>query len=109
MEDKNSLVPNDIDLQFSINNLRSSAKAIVKPMPKVKGKLLSMFESSFQVRAAKLWNKIPNEITCSNDITTFKKQLHDYLILYPDRPPISGYYHVNNNSLLEYQTIKLQK
>ena len=104
---KNNKVPNDINFQFSSNGRRSGNKAVVKPLPKVKGKLLSIYESGFQIRAAKLWNKVPNEITSINNLNTFKESLNDYLLLYPDKPPVKGYYHVNNNSLLDYQTVKI--
>jgi hypothetical protein len=105
---KNDFVPNDINLQFSFNSRKSRFDAVVKPMPKVRGRLLSMYESSFQIKAAKLWNKIPNEITSLKNLTAFKERLNKYLTLYPDRPPISGYYHITKNSLLDYQTIKFK-
>ena len=99
------MVPNDINLEFSFNYRKSGHIAIIKPMPKVKGKLLSLFENSFQIKAAKLWNKIPNRITSIEKLNTFKKALDDYLVQYPDKPPVKGYFHANNNSLLEYKTI----
>lgn len=104
---KNYFVPNDINLEFSFNSRKLSFEAIVKPMPRVRGKLLSMYESSFQIKAAKLWNKLPSKITSLENLTAFKKKLNEYLILYPDRPPVTGYYHVTKNSLLDYQTIKM--
>ena len=64
-----------------------------------------MYESSFQIKAAKLWNKLPSQITSLNNLTAFKEKLNKYLIGYPDRPPVTGYYHVTKNSLLDY-TIK---
>ena len=60
-------------------------------MPKVRGRILTMYESSFQIKAAKLWNKIPGEITNIDSLTLFKKKLNEYLLLYPDKPPITGY------------------
>ena len=100
-------VPNDIQLLFRENNRKSSMTAIVKPMPKVKGKLLTQYENSFVIRAAKLWNKIPCKLTAVDNLIVFKKRLDEYLRLYPDKPPIDGHYHVNSNSLLDYRTIGL--
>ena len=104
---RNSVVPNDINLEFLFNDRKSCFKAVVKPMPKVRGRILTMYESSFQIKAAKLWNKIPGVITKIDSLTLFKKKLNNYLLLYPDKPPITGYYHTNKNSILDYQTIKL--
>ena len=99
---KYNLVPNDINLEFSTNNRRSGSVAIVKPMPRSTGKLLSMFENSFIVKSAKLWNKLPLKLTQVDSLTVFKSQLDRYLKLIPDRPPIRGYYHTNKNSILDF-------
>ena len=56
---KNGTVPNDINFKFLDKNLRSGELAVINPMPKVHGKLLTLYESSFIVRAAKLWNILP--------------------------------------------------
>ena len=103
---KNKVVPNDINLEFCFNHRKSCIQAVVRPMPRVRGRLLTMFETSFQIKAAKLWNKIPNNITNIDNLSNFKKKLAEYIVLYPDKPPIAGYYHVSKNSLLDYQTIK---
>ena len=99
---KYNLVPNDINLEFSTNNRRSGSVAIVKPMPRSAGKLLSMFENSFIVKSAKLWNKLPLKLKQVDSLTVFKSQLDKYLKLIPDRPPIRGYYHTNKNSILDF-------
>ena len=104
---KNKKVPNDIHLEFTENNLRSCIKAILKPMPKIKGRLLTLYENSFEIRACKLWNKLPSSIANIDNFNTFQIKLEDYLKLYPDSPPIRGYYHSNSNSLLDYQTINI--
>ena len=104
---KNEIVPNDINLQFSFNVHKSRFDAVVKPLPRVRGRLLSIYESSFQIKAAKLWNKLPSQITSLNNLSAFKEKLNKYLIGYPDRPPVTGYYHITKNSLLDYRTIKM--
>ena len=104
---KNNIIPNDINLEFNFNDRKDCFIANVKSMPKVRGRILSIYESSFQIKAAKLWNKIPGKITELENLNSFKKRLDAYLILYPDRPPVTGYYHTNTNSLLEYKTIKM--
>ena len=75
-------------------------------MPKVTGKLLSVYKNSFVIKGAKIWNKLPYNLTIINNLNSFKRKIDDYLKLYPNRPPVKGYYHINSNSLLDYQTIK---
>ena len=102
---KNNMVPNDIGLKFVCNNRRSHMQAVVKSMPKNRGKLLTLYENSFVVKAAKLWNKLPHQISTITSHSVFRNKLDAYLNLYPDCPPVSGYYHVNTNSLIDYATI----
>ena len=86
------------------NNRKSTSIAVVKPMPKVTGRILSMFENSFLIKSAKLWNKLPHKLTQIDNLQTFRKQLDKYLKLIPDQPPIRGYYHSTNNSILHFNT-----
>ncbi len=102
---KNNMVPNYIGLQFVWNNRRLHIQAVVKPMSKIRAKLLTIYENSFIVRSAKLWNKLPHQIAATVSLNVFLKKLDSYLSLYPDCPPITGYYHVNSNSLTDYTTI----
>ena len=98
---KNKIYPNTILLNFKINNRSNSIKAVLIPMPKVKGKLLTKFEESFIVQACKLWNILPPELTHITNLNSFKTELNKFLQLIPDEPPLPGYPSVNNNSLLE--------
>ena len=100
---KNNRIANSIDLKFSTNR-KGIVKAILAPFPKIKGKILTIYENSFRIFSVKLWNKLPPTISEINNLSLFKKKLHEYLLLYPDNPPVKGYYHLNNNSLLDYNT-----
>ena len=60
---KNNLVPNDINLEFSKCQRNGRTKAVLKPLPRVKGKLLSSYEDSFIIKSAKLYNKLPSKLT----------------------------------------------
>ena len=104
---KFNLIPNDVNLCFVNTKTKSISKAIVRPMPKIKGSLLSQFENSFAVKAAKLWNKLPPNIANIDTFHMFQQKLDDFLILFPDNPPIKGYYHVNSNSILDYSSPNL--
>ena len=98
------MVPNVINLDFVWNARKSTTVAVLKPMPKVRGKLLSDYENSFPIKAAKLWNKLPSKLSEITNLNLFRKELDKYLLLFPDRPPVSGYYHENTNSILDYNS-----
>ena len=102
---KNNLVPNVINLEFSKTTRRSGTTATVKPMPSVKGRLLSNYENSFTIKAAKLWNKLPPNLREVTELRPFCNELKKFLSLFPDLPPIRGYFHIDNNSILDYKHI----
>ena len=101
---KNNKVTNNINLQFS-QDRKGNIKAQIKPLPKIRGRILTIYENSFSITSVKLWNKLPPKICEINNLSLFKIKLHDYLTLYPDNPPVKGYYHTNKNSLLDYKSI----
>ena len=105
MKIKNNLIPNDINLEFNVNKRNSQVRAVVKPLPRVGGKLLSSYENSFAIRAAKLFNKLPSKLMEISSLPLFKSRLEKYLSFYTDEPPVSGYYHCVKNSITDYKTI----
>ena len=84
---KNNHIPNVVNLEFKKNPRNLKVKAILKPMPKVVGKCLSLYENSFCIKSAKLWNTLPSHLTEILDLNTFEKNLELYLKLFPDQPP----------------------
>ena len=105
---KNGLIRNDVKLQFKRNERTSRDVAVVLPLPKVKGKILSIYEDSFVIRSARIWNKIPSEITSVAKLSGFKIKLDKWLSGIPDNPPVNGYYHETKNSILDYFTTNLR-
>ena len=100
---KNEVVRNDVGLNFEVNPRTSKLRAVVKPMPKIRGKLLSIYEDSFTIRAAKLYNRVPSNIRDEISLTTFKLKLNKWLFSFPDLPPINGY-HPTKNSIIDHWT-----
>ena len=49
-------------------------------------------------------NALPANITSIDSFFTFQNKLDAFLKLFPDNPPIKGYYHLNSNSLLDYNS-----
>ena len=71
-------------------------------MPRGAGRFQTTFEGSFVIKGAKLWNKLPAPLTEIKNLNSFKSRLEKFLKLFPDEPPVHGYYHKNNNSILDY-------
>ena len=101
---KNEMIRNDVNLSFEINQRTSRVRAIIKPMPRVKGKVLSIHENSFSIRAGKLWNRLPSILTTELTLSSFVCKLDQWLKMYPDEPPVLGYFQSSRNSILDYPT-----
>jgi hypothetical protein len=102
---KNEFNPNDINLTFKENKRFGAIKANLKPLPKLlTGKALTLYEESFQINAAKLWNILPGELTKISSLAIFKTKLNSFLKNIPDQPPIPGYPRpcVTKNSIKNY-------
>ena len=103
---KHGLYPNHMKIEFKTHTRTNSIRAVLKSLPKVAGSLLSKFEESFVIKAAKLWNLLPSDVTHLTELFAFKAGLDKFLKNTPDLPPISGYPYQHNNSLLSYHQLK---
>ena len=97
---KNEIYPNSINIEFKYHPRSSAFKAILKPLPKLKGKLLRQYDESFVINSAKLWNSLLPPLTCLNTLEHFKTSLDRFLVDIPEQPPIPGYPYVSDNSLV---------
>ena len=96
----NGITPNDLDLQWTTND-RRGVRVKIPPIPReAKAKYVTLFDNSFRVRAAMLWNTIPAKLTVKPSMESFKNGLTAYINSLPDRPPIQG--SPSRNSLLDY-------
>ena len=98
---KNGLSPNSINMEFKYNTRKVAIKAVLKPLPKIKGKVLTTYEESFVIRSAKLWNCLPAKLTFLTSLNVFKVSLDKFLLKLPDQPPIPGYVQNSKNSIVE--------
>ena len=98
----NNIVPNDLNLEF----IKSARNGIKVKLPSINRAALqsaqTLYEHSFAVNAAKLWNIIPKEVSELVKLDPFKRKLGAFLDAFPDTPPSTGYVTANNNSLLEW-------
>ena len=98
---KNDLIPNTFDLSFKEQKRAAAMRAELKPLPKIRGKALTVYEESFIIKSSKLWNVLPGELTKIKSLGTFKEKLDQFLKTVPDQPPIAGYPFRCNNSLTQ--------
>ena len=98
---KNQIYPNSIEVKFKKDRRSQADRAVLRPLPKVQMGLVTKIDESFLIRSAKLWNKIPPNLTTITNYSTFKSELHLFLSKLPDRPPLPGYSFANHNSVLD--------
>ena len=94
------MIPNDIGLTFSTNERRGIRVNIPSINKEAKMKYTTQYDNSFRIRASKLWNSIPPELTRKTTMESFKPALNRFLQSFPDRPPIQGC--SSRNSILDY-------
>ena len=91
-------VPNDLSVEF-YTNIRLGIKACIPSLPRFRSHL-SAYDSSFAVKGPKLWNLLPKYLNCIDNFESFKQNLDNFILSYPDQPPVHGYTTANSNSLL---------
>ena len=97
----NNIAPNDLGITFYTSDRRGIRVKIPSITRDAKMKYITQYDDSFKIRAAKLWNSIPADLTTRTSMETFKPGLTRYLQNIPDRPPIQGL--ASSNSILAYQ------
>ena len=93
------LSPNDLGLEFT-HSARRGQCCKIPPLSKTStAKSQSIFDKSFRISSAKLWNRVPKDIRAKPSFNSFKLALTKYLLQLPDCPPVPGI--SSNNSLLD--------
>ena len=95
----NHLAPNDIGMNFYQNERLGLMSKILSISKKAKQKFQKLYDESFHVTGAKLWNKIPKEVKLKKSLDSFNNALSKFMMSFPDQPPIHGL--SSRNSLLE--------
>ena len=95
----NNFNPNSVNMEFKYHDRSAAIKAVVKSLPKLRGKILTIFDESFPVKSAKLWNILPSKLTTVTSFDSFKNNLDKFLMEISDEPPLPGYAHKTNNYL----------
>ena len=102
----NNIYPNTIDIEFKTHLRTQSIKAIVKPLPKFRGNILTKYDHSFVINAANLWNVLPSKLSRVTTLSLFKTNLENFLHEIPDQPPLPGYPYRCDNSLVNISVLK---
>ena len=99
----NSKIPNDIGMSF-YKSERHGERARVPPTAKhCPVAINTLYENSFSVKAAKLWNTLPKSVNSVKELSIFKAALGKFLERFPDKPPTPGYVAECHNSILDWK------
>ena len=90
----------DDDLQFKFyESVRYGIHCKIPPIVKnSSAKAQSLYDESFRIKGAKLFNIIPKSIKQKPTLSSFKSSLTKFLLTIEDHPPVPGF--ASQNSLL---------
>ena len=94
----NNLAPNDLPIQFSETSRRGLCCKIPPLVRSSKPKYQKLYDESFTVSGAKMWNLLPKNIKSKPSLDSFKASLTKFIMMIPDNPPVPGI--ASQNSLL---------
>ena len=94
--------PNNINMTF-YQHERHGVRATVPSYNNKAQKLVAtVYDDSFGVKAARLWNLLPKSLNEGKTLELFKIGLSSFFSKIPDTPPVVGYSPCNKNSLLDW-------
>ena len=92
-------------MEFSYNERLGWKAKLPKLHGRAKSSAKTLYDASFAVTGAKLWNLLPKDVnTVSDDLDAFKVRLGNFLKTFPDHPPVTSYTATNNNSVLDWSS-----
>ena len=100
----NNAAPNDIGMEFYQQSRNGTKARVPNFNAKAQASYSTLYDHSFGVKAARLWNLLPRHVNNQETLTGFKEALGAFLSDFPDTPPITGYITTNPNSLLDWST-----
>ena len=100
----NNAAPNDIGMEFYKQSRHGIKAKVPNFNAKAQTSYSTLYDHSFGVKAARLWNLLPSHVNNQETLDGFKVALGAFLNDFPDTPPITGYSTINSNSLLDWST-----
>jgi len=86
----NNQAPNDVGFEFQ-HHQRLKIKAKLPSINKIhQMSVRTDYDNTFRVRAAQLWNLLPEKLGTEKSLDNFKVDLGRFLDKYPDTPPTPG-------------------
>ena len=101
----NGISPNDINLQTTVSERRGLRVKLPPLSRSATVHTQSLYNNSFMVVGAKLWNTVPTKLTQITNTHSFKTALSRYLAQIPDYPPVNGI--ASENSLLDMNRVRM--
>ena len=98
----NDHCPNDLNVRFMAPS-RRGIRSVVPPLNRQSSRRnQSLYDNSFAVLGACLWNILPANMTEISEKEAFKHQLTKFMLSFPDEPPVAGYSRANGNSMIDW-------
>ena len=98
----NDKCPNDVNVQFMAPSRRGIKSAVPRLNRQSSMKNQTLYDNSFAVMGPRLWNTLPAELTKVTGKDAFKHRLTQFMLSFPDEPPIRGYSCSNGNSIIDW-------
>ena len=98
----NGIAPNNIGLVHYTNPRLGIRTSIPKFNHKAEKSFSTAYDDSFGIKAARLWNILPESVNSLKTLESFKIALGGFISRFPDKPPVTGYVPPNSNSLLDW-------
>ena len=95
-------VPNDINMEFYYTGRLGWRARLPKLYGRAKTSAKTLYDASFAVQGAKLWNALPKNVNTQDNLDTLKVHLGEFLGRIPDQPPTTGYRTSNHNSIVNW-------
>ena len=102
---KNGLAPNGIGMEFYDSARLGIRVRIPTFNHQAQTSVSSAYDASFGVKAARLWNILPKDVNSLTTLESFKIALGEFIMKFPDKPPVKGYTPPNSNSLLDWNAV----
>ena len=99
----NNQAPNDVGFEFQHHQRLGMRAKIPSINKRSQLSVRTDYDNTFRVRAAQLWNLLPEKLGREKSLDNFKVGLGSFLDGYPDTAPVPGYTPVNDNSLLSWR------
>ena len=101
----NDKAPNNIGMKFYSSARLGIRASVPKLKHQAQKSYSTAFDSSFSVKATRLWNILPKSVNSIIALEPFKVALGVFMTQFPDKPPVTGYAPPNSNSLLDWSAM----